>query len=104
MHIHGSYCLYGYSVQVQLNISIRALEYNTTGAYYSCSLSDRDCTLQLHFPKGNEVLLTSPGPDQVFICLATVYLCFSFYSHFSPTHASKFNFHALKKSKTYSLS
>uniref|UniRef100_A0A7N0U4I9 RING-type domain-containing protein n=1 Tax=Kalanchoe fedtschenkoi TaxID=63787 RepID=A0A7N0U4I9_KALFE len=52
------------AVEVQLNISIRALQYNTTSAYWSCSLSRRDCSLTLYFPKGNEALLTSAGPDQ----------------------------------------
>ncbi|CAM8888934.1 unnamed protein product [Rhodiola kirilowii] len=52
------------AVEVQLNITIKALQYNTTGAYYSCPLSRGDCSLQLYFPKGNEALLTTPGPDQ----------------------------------------
>ncbi|KAK9290588.1 hypothetical protein L1049_008759 [Liquidambar formosana] len=51
-------------IEVQLNLTVRALLYNTTEAYYKCSLSQGLCSLQVPFPSGNAAVLTSPGPAQ----------------------------------------
>ncbi|OMO85057.1 Zinc finger, RING/FYVE/PHD-type [Corchorus capsularis] len=51
-------------IEVTLNITVRAIIYNTTEAYYRCTLTDGDCSLSILFPQGNSVVLTSPGPDQ----------------------------------------
>ncbi|KAK1264058.1 hypothetical protein QJS04_geneDACA013626 [Acorus gramineus] len=51
------------SVKVQLNFSIRAFVYNTTGAYYKCSLNQGLCVLKLFFFKSNAAILTTSGPD-----------------------------------------
>uniref|UniRef100_A0A5B6ZBF9 RING-type domain-containing protein n=1 Tax=Davidia involucrata TaxID=16924 RepID=A0A5B6ZBF9_DAVIN len=51
-------------VEVQLNIRIEAFLYNSTTAYYTCSLAHGSCSLKIFFPNGNAALLTSPGPEQ----------------------------------------
>ncbi|KAI3993444.1 hypothetical protein MKX01_002457 [Papaver californicum] len=50
--------------EVQLNISIQAFLYNTTKAYYKCSLSEGLCGLKLFPPGRNVAVLSSPGPQQ----------------------------------------
>ncbi|TQD82392.1 hypothetical protein C1H46_032034 [Malus baccata] len=49
---------------VQLNITVNALLYNTNSAYYKCTFTDESCTLKILFPEGNEAVLTTPGPEQ----------------------------------------
>ncbi|XP_010923286.1 E3 ubiquitin-protein ligase APD2 isoform X2 [Elaeis guineensis] len=49
-------------VEVQLNFTIRTLLYNTTGAYYECSLNHRLCVLELFLLRANVAILTTPGP------------------------------------------
>ncbi|GMH12222.1 hypothetical protein Nepgr_014063 [Nepenthes gracilis] len=52
------------AVEVQLNFTIKALVYNTTRAYFKCSLSDSKCSFDLFILKENAVIITSPGPGQ----------------------------------------
>ncbi|CAK9139942.1 unnamed protein product [Ilex paraguariensis] len=54
--------LYAEEVDVQLNLTIKALLYNTTEAYYMCTFAHGQCTVELIFPTGNIAILTSPGP------------------------------------------
>lgn len=42
--------------------------YNTTKAYYKCSLGNRLCSLKLFLLRANAAVLTSPGPRQVKDC------------------------------------
>ncbi|GAV75487.1 zf-C3HC4_3 domain-containing protein [Cephalotus follicularis] len=51
-------------VEVELKIRIRALLYNTTEAYYKCTFTNGVCSLSVSFPKGNYIVLTSPGSEQ----------------------------------------
>lgn len=51
-------------VEVQLNLTVKALQYNTTGAYSKCNLTQGQCSLKLFFPKENAAVITSPGPEQ----------------------------------------
>lgn len=51
-------------VEVQLNLTVKALQYNTTGAYSKCNLTQGQCSLKLFFPKANAAVITSPGPEQ----------------------------------------
>ncbi|KAL7195051.1 hypothetical protein ACSBR1_035298 [Camellia fascicularis] len=51
-------------VEVQLNLKVKAMLYNTTEAYYNCAVADGACNLKMLFPSGNAVVLTSPGPEQ----------------------------------------
>ncbi|KAK9920421.1 hypothetical protein M0R45_028976 [Rubus argutus] len=51
-------------VEVQLNITVNALLYDTSEAYYKCTFTDVSCSLKILFPKGNVAVLTSPGPEQ----------------------------------------
>ncbi|KAA8517812.1 hypothetical protein F0562_015286 [Nyssa sinensis] len=51
-------------VEVQLNIRVKAFLYNATEAYYTCSLAQGSCRLNVFFPNGNAALLTSPSPEQ----------------------------------------
>ena len=62
-----------YGKQVQLDFSIRALLYNTTRAYYKCSLNHNLCGLKLFIFGANAAVLATPGPEQVNIlrCLTT---------------------------------
>ncbi|GMG98340.1 hypothetical protein Nepgr_000180 [Nepenthes gracilis] len=52
------------AVKVQLNFSIMAILYNTTKAYFKCSLSKHICSVNLFLLKENAALLTSPDPGQ----------------------------------------
>ncbi|PSS09491.1 E3 ubiquitin-protein like [Actinidia chinensis var. chinensis] len=51
-------------VEVQLNFTIKGLLYNTTQAYYKCSMSHRLCNLKLFLLRANAAVLTSPGIEQ----------------------------------------
>ncbi|KAH7514628.1 hypothetical protein FEM48_Zijuj11G0109500 [Ziziphus jujuba var. spinosa] len=51
-------------VEVQLNLTIKAFLYNTTGAYYKCTFTQGTCSMNILFPKGNAAVLTSPGLEQ----------------------------------------
>lgn len=55
--------------QVELDVEVRAFLYNTSGAYYKCSLSHGECNLELSFSKGNIGLLTSPSPAPVSLVI-----------------------------------
>ncbi|CAD5176322.1 unnamed protein product [Musa acuminata subsp. malaccensis] len=50
-------------IQVQLTFRIQAVLYNTTGAYYKCSLHQRFCALKLSLQRANVAILTTPAPD-----------------------------------------
>ncbi|KAL7200102.1 hypothetical protein ACSBR2_022248 [Camellia fascicularis] len=52
-------------VEVQLNFTIKGFLYNTTQAYYKCSLSHRLCSLKLFLLRANAAVLTSPATEQV---------------------------------------
>ncbi|KAK8971801.1 hypothetical protein V6N11_028187 [Hibiscus sabdariffa] len=51
-------------IEVELNLTVRAFIYNTTEAYYRCTFANGVCNLSILFPRGNSVVLTSPGPDR----------------------------------------
>ncbi|XP_058212420.1 E3 ubiquitin-protein ligase APD2-like isoform X2 [Rhododendron vialii] len=51
-------------VEVQLNLTVTSLLYNTTSAYYNCAVAQGACSLKMFFPNGNSAVLTSPGPEQ----------------------------------------
>ncbi|KAB2098476.1 hypothetical protein ES319_A01G241700v1 [Gossypium barbadense] len=51
-------------IKVQLNFTFKAYIYNTTEAYYRCTFANGVCSLNILFPEGNSVVLTSPGPEQ----------------------------------------
>nr|XP_009397538.1 PREDICTED: uncharacterized protein LOC103982352 isoform X2 [Musa acuminata subsp. malaccensis] len=52
-------------IQVQLTFRIQAVLYNTTGAYYKCSLHQRFCALKLSLQRANVAILTTPAPDPI---------------------------------------
>ncbi|XWS59964.1 hypothetical protein CRYUN_Cryun08bG0167400 [Craigia yunnanensis] len=51
-------------VEVELYLTIKALIYNTTEAYYRCTFTNGLCSLSILLHQGNSVVLTSPGPEQ----------------------------------------
>ncbi|OVA02693.1 zinc finger protein [Macleaya cordata] len=51
-------------VEVQVNLTIQALMYNTTEAYYKCSLTNGPCASRLSFLGTDVAALTSSGPKQ----------------------------------------
>ncbi|KAK3206530.1 hypothetical protein Dsin_020576 [Dipteronia sinensis] len=53
-------------VEVQLNFTVNAVVYNTSNAYYSCSVGSSKCSLRLYFLRGNLAVLTTPGPTEAF--------------------------------------
>lgn len=62
---HGTiYSLINF-IQVQLNFTINALIYNTSKAYYRCSLGSGLCSLSLDPLGTTSAVLTSPGPIEV---------------------------------------
>ncbi|XP_028764334.1 uncharacterized protein LOC114722465 [Neltuma alba] len=50
--------------EVELIIRVRSAMYNTTDAYYKCTLTSDPCGLSVFFPDGNAAVLTSPAPQQ----------------------------------------
>ncbi|XP_042955581.1 E3 ubiquitin-protein ligase APD2-like isoform X1 [Carya illinoinensis] len=54
--------LHSEEVEVELQLSINALVYNTTEAYYKCSLGNYICSLKLFLLGRNVAVLTSPHP------------------------------------------
>lgn len=52
-----------------MSIRVRAAWYNTTNAYYNCTLNSKPCSLSVFFPDGNAAVLTTPGPQQVRLLL-----------------------------------
>lgn len=48
-------------LEIQLNLTIRALVYNTSKAYYNCSLAHGECSFTISFTNGNAAVLTTPG-------------------------------------------
>ncbi|KAI8559639.1 hypothetical protein RHMOL_Rhmol04G0188800 [Rhododendron molle] len=54
-------------VEVQLNLTVTSLLYNTTSAYYNCAVAQGACSLKMFFPNGNSAVLTSPGPEQFLL-------------------------------------
>ncbi|KAL8140954.1 hypothetical protein V2J09_006975 [Rumex salicifolius] len=53
------------ALEVQLNVTVKALLYNTSEAYFRCSVYDRVCSFSQMLLNKNAVILTSPGPEQV---------------------------------------
>ncbi|KAK3226137.1 hypothetical protein Dsin_005999 [Dipteronia sinensis] len=51
-------------VEVQLDLTLRALQYNTSESYYKCTFTQGLCSLSLLFPRGNAIVLTSPSTEQ----------------------------------------
>ncbi|XP_043726029.1 E3 ubiquitin-protein ligase APD2-like isoform X2 [Telopea speciosissima] len=51
-------------VEVQLNLRVQAVLYNTTEAYYKCSVFSRLCSLRLYLLGTTVAVLSSPGPEQ----------------------------------------
>ncbi|KAJ8898924.1 hypothetical protein K2173_008417 [Erythroxylum novogranatense] len=51
-------------VEVEMNIKLRALVYNTSEAYYKCTFANGQCSLNVLFPSGNVAVLTSPSSEQ----------------------------------------
>lgn len=54
-----------YVQQVQLNLGVKAYLYNTTLAYYKCTFSHGECSINVLFPEGNAAVIATPGPGQV---------------------------------------
>lgn len=54
-----------YVQQVQLNLGVKAYLYNTTSAYYKCTFSHGECSINVLFPEGNAAVIATPGPGQV---------------------------------------
>nr|KJB55742.1 hypothetical protein B456_009G092000 [Gossypium raimondii]KJB55743.1 hypothetical protein B456_009G092000 [Gossypium raimondii] len=51
-------------VEIQLNFSVNALSYDTSQAYYTCSLGDHLCDLELYLLHPNVAVLSSPGRNE----------------------------------------
>ncbi|XP_042427831.1 E3 ubiquitin-protein ligase APD2-like isoform X1 [Zingiber officinale] len=49
--------------EVELIFNIQSITYNTSGAYYKCSLNHRICSLNLFLERTNVAILTTPTPD-----------------------------------------
>nr|CAD1824148.1 unnamed protein product [Ananas comosus var. bracteatus] len=56
--------LHNLEIEAQLTFRIQALFYNTTGAYFKCSLGHRLCALKLFFLEENVAILAS-GPRKL---------------------------------------
>ena len=63
--------------QVQLNLTVKALIYNTTKAYYKCSLGNGLCSLKLFLLRHNAAVLTSPALQQVKDCHLLIFQSFN---------------------------
>ncbi|KAK4749514.1 hypothetical protein SAY87_026963 [Trapa incisa] len=51
-------------IEVELNIQVKAYLYNTSQAYYKCTFSRGQCSLDVLFPTGNVALITTPSPGE----------------------------------------
>ncbi|GMI92213.1 ABERRANT POLLEN DEVELOPMENT 2 [Hibiscus trionum] len=51
-------------VQIQLKFSVKALIYDTSQAYYTCSFGDDLCALELYFLEDNVAVLSSPAREE----------------------------------------
>ncbi|BBH04646.1 RING/U-box superfamily protein [Prunus dulcis] len=51
-------------VEVELEFNIKSALYNTTEAYYKCSLDNQLCSLKLSLLGASAVVITSPGPKE----------------------------------------
>lgn len=54
-------------VQVELDIDVRAVLYDTTQSFYNCTFNNGECTFDAMSLVGNSVVVTSPAPSQVCI-------------------------------------
>ena len=54
-------------VQVELDIDVRAILYDTKQSFYKCTFSNGECTFNEMCLVGNSIVLTSPAPRQVCI-------------------------------------
>ncbi|KAM1695079.1 hypothetical protein ACFXTN_026759 [Malus domestica] len=52
------------NVEVELVFNIKSILYNTTEAYYKCSLYNRLCSLKLSLLGAKVAVITSPGPKE----------------------------------------
>lgn len=48
---------------VALNITVHSLLYDTSDAYFKCSLSNHICSFRLHLFRPNSAILSTPGPE-----------------------------------------
>ncbi|KAH9623322.1 hypothetical protein KSS87_010840 [Heliosperma pusillum] len=55
------------AVEVNLNITIQSLLYNTSSADFKCYLHNRACTFKVKLLKPNVAVLATPGPGQVHV-------------------------------------
>ncbi|KAL1193642.1 E3 ubiquitin-protein ligase APD1 [Cardamine amara subsp. amara] len=51
-------------VEVELDIDVRAVLYNTTSSFYNCTFSNGECTFNAMSLLGDYVVVTSPAPSQ----------------------------------------
>lgn len=51
-------------VKVELNFTVNALLYDTSQAYYRCSLGNQSCSLKLFLLRENAAVLSSPGFEE----------------------------------------
>lgn len=56
-------------VQVELNIDVRAVLYDTKQSFYNCNFSNGKCAFNVMPLVGNSVVVTSPAASQVCICI-----------------------------------
>lgn len=70
-------------IQVELEFTIKSILYNTTEAYYKCSLGNRLCSLRLSLGGTFAAILTSPGHTQViFANFYSIILLFQYIARF----------------------
>ncbi|GAU27447.1 hypothetical protein TSUD_161330 [Trifolium subterraneum] len=50
-------------VEVELNLTVKAILHNTTNAYYKCALTSSPCSLNIFFPDGNAAVLNTSNED-----------------------------------------
>ena len=54
-------------VQVELDIDVKAVLYDTKQSFYNCNFSNGECTFNAMSLVGNSVVVTSPAASQVCI-------------------------------------
>ncbi|PNY05222.1 protein aberrant pollen development 1 [Trifolium pratense] len=55
--------LEGEEVEVELNLTVKAILHNTTNAYYKCALTSSPCGLNIFFPYGNTAVLNTSNEE-----------------------------------------
>lgn len=53
---------------------MKAYLYNSSQAYYKCTFSRGQCSMDVLFPTGNAALIATPSPGEVRTCIGLLHV------------------------------